>query len=307
MLKQIISVFLLLLGIATNVAAQELNVKVKILSTAIANADKTIFTTMEKAVTDFFNTRKWTTDEFGVNEKIDMNVLLNLTEKTGEDVYRATLTVQASRPVFNANYTSPLVNFVDRDVVFRYSQFTPLQFDDNRISGGDAMSSNLTAILAYYAYIVIGLDYDSFSQDGGSVYFKKAQNIVNNSPEEGKSLPGWKAVDGTRNRYWLIDQLLNPRFQEVRNVWYTLHRKGLDNMYSKPEQANKDILATINKLSQVNKENPSSMLIQFFFNAKSDEYTKVVGQLPREERPPYTSLLGQMDVPNIAKYQQLNK
>lgn len=116
-----------------------------------------------------------------------------------------------------------------------------------------------------------------------------------------------KAVDGTKNRYWLVDQLLNPRFQEVRNAWYTLHRKGLDNLYNKPDQAGKDILSTISKLHQVNKENPSSILIQFFFNAKSDEYAKVVAQLPREERAAYTSLLGQMDVPNVAKYQQLNK
>jgi len=306
MLKKLINLITCCL-LSFTVFAQELNTKVKILGTAIPNADKQIFTTMEKAVTDFMNTRKWTTDEFGTNEKIDVNILINLTQKKDEDVYTATLTIQASRPVFNASYTSPTVNFVDRDVVFRYSQFTPLQFDNTRIVGNDAVASNLTAILAYYAYIIIGLDYDSFSPNGGQGYFKKAQYIVNNAPEEGKTLPGWKAVDGNRNRYWLVDQLLSPRFSTVREVWYTLHRKGLDNMYSKPEEAQKEILATISKLHQVNRENPGSMLIQFFFNAKSDEYAKIVAQAPREDRAQYTSMLGQMDVPNLPKYQALNK
>ncbi len=307
MLKRIISVSFLFFCFAIVGNAQELNAKVKILSTAITNADKQIFSTMEKSITDFLNTRKWTSDEYGVNEKIDVNLMINLTSKTNEDVYSATLTVQASRPVFNSGYTSSLVNFQDKDIVFRYSQFTPLQFDDNRVVGSDVMASNLTAILAFYSYIILGLDYDSFSPDGGTAFFKKAQNIVNNAPEEGKALTGWKAVDGTKNRYWIIDQLLNPRFQEVRDVWYALHRKGLDNMYNKPEEARKEILNTIAKLYKVNRENPSSILIQFFFNAKSDEYAKVVGQLPKEERAQYAAQLGQMDIPNLTKYQQLNK
>ena len=306
-MKRIVSVLSLLICFVTNASSQELNAKVKVLSTAIANADKQIFQTMEKSITDFLNTRKWTTDEYGVNEKIEINILLNLMSRNADDIYTASITVTSSRPVFNSGYTSPTINYQDKDVSFKYSQFTPIQFDDNRVVASDAMSSNLTAILAFYAYMVIGLDYDSFEQDAGTIYFKKAQNIVNNAPEQGKGIIGWKAVDGTKNRYWLIDQILNPRFKEVRNVWYTLHRNGLDAMYSKPEEAKKDIISTIPKLSQVNKENPSSILIQFFFNAKSDEYAKVVAQLPKEERPQYTSMLGQMDIPNLAKYQQLNK
>lgn len=307
MMKRIISLISVWSCIAFTGSAQELNAKVKVLSTAIANADKQIFVTMEKGITDFLNTRKWTTDEYAVNEKIDVNIMINLISKTNDDVYTGTITVQASRPVFNSGYTSSLINYQDKDVEFRYSQFTPLQFDDNRIVGNDAAASNLTAILGFYSYIIIGLDYDSFSPEGGTVYFKKAQNIVNNAPEQGKALRGWKAVDGTKNRYWIIDQLLNPRFEEVRNVWYTLHRKGLDNMYNKPEDARNEILGTIPKLAKVNRENPSSILIQFFFNAKSDEYAKVVGQLPKEDRASYTAQLGQMDIPNLPKYQQLNK
>jgi hypothetical protein len=242
-----------------------------------------------------------------VNEKIDVNIMINLTSKVADqDIYSASLTIQASRPVFNTSYTSPTVNFVDKDVTFSYSQFSPLQFDDNRVSGNDPLEANLTAILAYYSYLVIGLDYDSFAPNGGSFYLKRAQNVVNNAPE-GKGISGWKAVEGNKNRYWIIDQLLSPRFEDVRTYFYTMHREGFDKMYAHPEEARQKILAGIQKLSEVNKNNPGSILIQFFFNAKSDELAKVVGALPRAQRAPYIALLAQMDVPNAAKYQALSK
>lgn len=306
MLKKLFNT-ILLSALCFSTDAQEFNCKVKVLSAAILNVDKQVFTTMEKSIADFINTRKWTTDEYDASERIDMNIMLNLTNKVpDEDVYTATLTIQSSRPVFNSSYTSPLVNFVDKDVVFRYSQFTPFQFDDNRVVGNDPLASNITAIIAYYAYLVLGLDYDSFSPNGGSAFFKRAQNVVNNAPED-KGISGWKAVEGNKNRYWIIDQILSPRFQDVRNYFYTLHREGLDKMYSNPEEARQKILAGIPKLNQVNKENPTSILLQFFFNAKSDEIAKVVAQLPKEQRASYVAMLSSMDVPNVSKYQALNR
>ncbi len=285
--------------------AQELNCKVKVLSAAILNVDKQVFKTMEKSISDFMNTRKWTTDDYGINERIEVNLMLNLTSKSADDdIYNATLTIQSSRPVFNSSYTSPLINYVDRDVVFRYSQFTPFQFDDNRVVGNDPLASNLTAILAYYAYMVLGLDYDSYALNGGSAFYKRAQNVVNNAPED-KGVSGWKAVEGNKNRYWLVDQIQSPRFSEVRKTLYSWHRQGLDNMYAKPEEARQMMLGSIPKLNQVNRENPSSLLIQFFFNAKSDEVAKVVGQLQREQRTPFVNMLSAMDVPNTTKYQAL--
>ena len=307
MLKKLFSV-VVLLALAQTIEAQELNCKVKVLSNAIQNVDKQVFATMEKSITDFMNTRKWTNDDFDPNEKIDINIMLNLTSKSpDDDIYNATLTIQSSRPVFNSSYTSPLVNFVDKDIVFRYSQFTPFQFDDNRVSGNDALASNLTAVLAYYAYLVIGLDYDSFSPNGGTSFLKRAQNVVNNAPEQGKAISGWKAVEGNRNRYWIIDQLLSPRFQDVRNYLFTMHREGFDKMTSNPEEARQKVLSGIPRLNQVNKENPSSILIQFFFNAKSDELARVVAQVPKEQRGPFISMLAQMDVPNAQKYQALSR
>lgn len=288
--------------------AQELNCKVRVMREKIQNVDPQVFKTMEQSITTFLNTRKWTKDEFATTEKIDVNILLNLTGHNPEnETYTGTLNIQASRPVYNASYTSPTINYVDRDVLFGYSQFTPLQFDDNRVAGNNALEANLTATLAYYAYIILGLDYDSFSPNGGSDLFKKAQNVVNNAPEEGKSIPGWKAVENNKNRYWVIDQILSPRFSEIRNYWYTMHRKGFDNMSAKPAEARQEILAGISKMSKVQKENPGAILIQFFFNAKSDELIKVVGSIPKEQRQTYVAMLSQMDVANAAKYQNLNK
>jgi len=307
MLKKLLLNVLLLIAAGTAANAQEFNCKVKVLSAAILNVDKQVFATMEKSIADFMNTRKWTTEEYGANERIDVNIMLNLTGKaTDDDLYNATLTIQSSRPVFNASYTSPTVNFVDKDVVFRYSQFTPFQFDDNRVVANDPMASNITAILAYYAYLILGLDYDSFSPNGGSSFYKRAQNVVNNAPED-KGISGWKAVEGNRNRYWIVDQILSPRFQEVRNYFYSMHREGFDKMSASPEQARQKILAGIPKLNQVNKENPTSILLQFFFNAKSDELAKVVAQLPKDQRAPFIAMLSSMDVPNVTKYQALNK
>jgi hypothetical protein len=306
MLKKLFSI--LLIAFAATANAQELNTKVRVMHDKINNVDDQVFLTMERSIGEFMNTRKWTTDDFGISEKIDVNILINLTAKAAEDdIYNATISIQSSRPVFNSSYTSPLVNYVDKEVVFKYSQFTPLQFDDNRVVGNDAMASNLTAVLGYYAYLLIGLDYESFAPNGGDPYFKKVQNIVNNAPEQGKSIPGWKAVEGNRNRYWIIDQIMSPRFSEVRTFWYTMHRQGLDNMYNKPEESRLKILSGIPRLSQVQKENPGAILLQFFFNAKSDEMVRILSQVPKEQRMQYIPLLSQMDVANSAKYQGLSR
>jgi hypothetical protein len=307
MLKKLCNILLALIVLVPAAKAQEVNCTVKVLHDKIQGVDNEVFNTMERSISSFINTRKWTTDDFGVNEKIDCNILLNLTGRmTGDnDGYNATLNIQASRPVYDADYTSPTVNYVDRDVVFHFSQYTTLDFDDNRVAGNDPLASNLTAVLAYYVYIIIGLDYDSFSKEGGTTYLKRAQNIVNNAPEQGKTITGWKAVEGNRNRYWLIDQLLSTRYQPLRDAWYALHREGLDNMYSKPAEAKQKILSTISTLAQVHRDNPASILMQFIMNAKSDEYIKVVAQLPKAERAPYITQLSQIDVANAAKYNAL--
>jgi hypothetical protein len=287
--------------------AQEFDCKVDVKHDKILGVDAAVFTSMQRGLTEFMNTHKWTNDDFANNEKIEVNILFNLTGRVAGDVdgFSGTMNITSVRPVYNTSYTSPLINYIDKDVTFSFSQFVPLQFDDNHITGTNTLSSNLTAILAYYSYLILGLDYDSFSPLGGTQYFKKAQNIVNNAPE-GSGITGWKVLDGNKNRYWLIDQILNTRFEEIRKYWYTMHREGLDNMYTKPDDSRRKIVAGIFKLSTVNRENPNSIYLQFFFNAKSDELMKIISQIPsRSERGPVLGLLSQMDVANTQKYNSL--
>ena len=306
MFKKILIGLLAFAGCLT-ATAQELNCKVTIGHDKITGVDAEVFNSMQKAVTEFMNQHKWTTDDFQATEKIDCNVFINLlaNKVNGDnDIYNATLSIQASRPVYNSGYTTALVNYMDRDMTFKFTQFNTLQFDDNRVNGIDAVTSNLTAILAYYAYIIVGLDYDSFSPEGGSVYLKRAQNIVNNAPED-KTVTGWKAVESTRNRYHLTDDLLNTRFGDVRGFWYTMHREGLDSMYTKPIDSRNRILAGLRKLYNVNRENPNSMLMQFLFAAKSEEFVHLLASAPKNDRGQYITLLSTMDVANAAKYNGL--
>ena len=306
MLKKLFSIYLLCFW-GMSASSQELNCTVTILHDKITGVDPQVFSSMQKSITEFMNSYKWTADTYGPTEKIDCKILLNLTGNNvnaNVDDYSANMSIQATRPVYNSTYTTPLINYVDKYVSFNFTQFAPLHFDDNQVSGTDPMSGNLTAILAYYAYLILALDYDSFSPEGGSLYLKKAQNVVTNSPE-GKGISGWKAVESTNNRYWLIDQMLNNRFDDVRRYWYTMHREGLDSMAAKPVEARARILTNIKKLYQVNRENPSSILLQFFFNAKSDELLHMLSQTPKTDRLQYITMLSALDVPDAAKYNAL--
>jgi hypothetical protein len=285
--------------------AQELNCKVSLLHTRIQNTDPKVFEALERSLNEWINNRKWTNDNYTIQEKIDCNFLLTLTEKMPNNIYKANLNIQSSRPVYNTNYSTSTVNYIDRDLIFRFEESQTLMYDDNRISGSDAMVSNLTAVFAYYIYIILGLDYESFAPMGGSEFFKRAQNIVLNAPEEGKTIKGWKSADGNRNRYWIIDQLLSPRFEDMRKVWYDFHRKGLDVMSQDINEGKKVILETIPKLTQVNNDNPSSILMQFFFNAKSTEYLNVLQLTTVEERKDYVDQLSKLDVPNASKYRSI--
>ncbi|WP_118973208.1 type IX secretion system protein PorD [Taibaiella koreensis] len=287
---------------ACRLYAQELNCKVDVTFDRVQNVDPKVFQTLKRSMNEFVNNRKWTNDNFRPAEKIDCSFQLNLTEKApGDNTYKATLNIQSSRPVFNSGYNTSLVNFIDRDVVFRFDESQNLQFDDNRVAGNDALGSNLTAIFAYYIYIMLGLDYDSFAPRGGSEYFKRAQNVVNNAPED-KLIKGWKAAENNRNRYWLIDQILNPRFDAFRPLYYSYHRKGLDLLSSKPEEGRKAILESIPVLTKINNDNPTSILMQFFFNAKANEFVNTLMQTPAADRKDYIDQLSKMDVPNTARY-----
>ncbi len=299
--------FLFLIYSATNIKAQELRARVSVLSSRVANnVDKKAFQTLQTALDNFINTRKWTTDNFATQEKIDCSFLLNLQSTGDANVYKASLTIQSARPVFNSSYVCPLVNFQDNDIIFKYAEFQQLEFNDNRVSGTDALASNLTAVIAYYINIILGMDYDSFSQRGGDAYFQKAQNIVNNAPE-GKDISGWKAFDGTRNRYWLVENLLNSKYTIIHDAIYDYYRLGMDKLYDEEANARIQMLNVLNILNNLNTENPNTMILQFFFQGKSQELINIFSKASPPDKARALEFLQKLDVPNAPKYKEALK
>ncbi len=285
------------------VKSQELNARVSVLSNRVgSNVDKSTFQTLQTALTNFVNNTKWTTDNYGANEKINCSFLLNL-ETTGDaNVYKASLTIQSARPVFNSSYISPVINYQDNDVTFKYVQFQQLDFNDSRVSGTDPLASNLTAVFAYWIDMVLGFDYDSFSLKGGNTYFQKAQNIVNNAPQD-RSISGWNAFDGTRNRYWLAENVLNSTYSIFHDAIYDYYRLGMDNLYDNEVNARTQILNVLSMLNTFNVQNPNTMILQFFFQAKSQELNSIFAKANPADKAKALDLLVRLDPSSATKYQ----
>jgi hypothetical protein len=283
---------------------QELLAKVTVIASRVnTTVDKRIFITLQTQLNNLMNTRKWTNDVFQQNEKLECSFILNIESIVEPNVYKATLTVQAARPVYNSSYQCALVNFLDAEVTFKYQEFQPVEFNESRIQGNDPVAANLTAIFAYYAYMIIGLDYDSFSPKGGEAFFRKAQNIINNAPE-GKGLSGWRVFDGLRNRYWLNENLINNRYNIVHDVIYSYYRAGMDKWYDNEEEARKNVMQSLIQLQAFNKENANTMILQFFMQGKMQELIALFKKGTPEERSRAIQILSELDVINGPAYKQ---
>ncbi|RYF95302.1 MAG: DUF4835 family protein [Chitinophagaceae bacterium] len=303
MLKRIIASAALILSCFTFVSAQELVARVSINSSAVGTSvDKKVFQSLQQAVTTFLNNRKWTEDATQQNEKINCNFLISI-EEADNNVFKGTMIVQAARPVFNSSYVTPLINFQDRPIVFRYTEYQPIEFNENRVSGTDGLASNLTATLAYYVYIILGLDYNSFALRGGDPYFQKAQNIINNAPD-GRDIVGWKAFDGQRNRYWLVENLTDSKYAILHDAMYNYYRLGLDNMYENEPNARAAVLDAITQLNTLNNDQQNSMIIPFFFQSKSTEIVKIFKKAPPEEKQRVQEMMSRLDIENANLYKQ---
>lgn len=295
--------FLILFGSAGS-QAQELNARVTVLFNQVSTTvDRKVFQTLQSGLTNFINKRRWTSDVFQASERIQCSFLINLTNVEETNVYRATLTVQAGRPVYNSTYLSPLINFQDNDFVFRYVEFQPLEFNDNRVVGTEPLAANLTAVIAYYVYMILALDYDSFSPRGGDPYFQRAMNIVNQAPD-GRGIAGWTAFDGQRNRYWLAENFMNSRYTLVHDAYYTYYRQAMDKMYEDENEARAQIINALNMLNTVHAESRNIMVIPFFFQGKSDEIIRIFQKANPDDKQRAVELLQRLDITNAGRYKQ---
>ncbi len=283
--------------------SQELICNVSIVSNQIPGTNKQVFQTLQKAIYEFMNNRPWTSNVFENEERIECNMLFNLKEKIGTDEYKGTLQIQSRRPVFNSSYNSVLFNYIDNDLDIRYEEFQPLDFNENTYQSG------LTSILAYYANIILGLDYDSYSLEGGTEYFHKAEKIVNNAQNASES--GWRASDSRtrRNRYWLVENILNEDYAPVREFIYKYHRLGLDRMDAQTSIARADMAEDLKLLQKIKREKPDPYMqfLQVIFDAKSDEFVNVFSQSPQDEKSRVLQLLIEIDPSNKSKYEKIMK
>lgn len=302
-MRKIFLFFIIALSVA-QLNAQELQAKVTVFAQQVgANVDKTVFTNLQNQLTTFINNRKWTSDVFQPQEKIRCSFILTINSVDADNVFQASLAIQAARPVYDASYQTALVNYQDGDVQFKYVQFQQLDFNENRVQGTDALTANLTAIFAYYIDMILGFDYDSFSPKGGDAYFQKAQNVVNNAPEA-KGISGWKSFDGQRNRYWLAENMTNAKYNDVHDVIYSYYRDGLDKMYADAETARSSVLDALSSLKDFNQENPNTMIAQFLVQGKAQEYIGVFKNGDPQSRAQASQILSTIDVSNASLYKQ---
>ncbi len=246
---------------------QELNCNVIVNADQISTSDRQVFQDMEIAFAQFMNGRKWSSDVFQNQERIKCNLSITIDRMPSIGRFQATVQIQSARPVYNSNYESILLNFADRDWTFEYVQSLPLDFNEN------AYTSNLTSMLAFYAYIIIGMDYDSFGEMDGTPFYQVAQNIVTNATQSGRR--GWNSLESFRNRYWLVENLSNQRMSELRKGYYSYHRNGLDIYQEDEELAQRNILNVLKTLRDLRDVDPNAIIIVSFLDAKSDELVNI--------------------------------
>jgi hypothetical protein len=280
--------------------AQELLCNVQVVTQQIQGTNKQIFETLQNDLYEFMNNRKWTNHVYEYNERIECNIMINITEQISSDEFVGTMQVQSRRPTFHSTYNSVMLNFKDNNVKFRYVEFEPLEFSETE------HRSNLVSMMAYYAYIILGFDYDSFGPDGGTEYFEKAERIVNNA--QNATEPGWKAFEGSgnRNRYWLIKNLLDDQYSPARDFIYRYHRLGLDVMADNRIDGRAAIVESLRLLQGIYREKPDPylFLLQVIFDAKSDELVNIFksNEAPPDERRRTVEILDEIDPANRSKY-----
>ncbi len=268
MLKYFVITLFLLLGFAAE--SQELNFKVTVNADKIQTTDRAVFKDMERAFANFLNTRKWTADSYGNQEKINCTLFLNITKMPSIGNFSANAQITSARPVYNSNYETVVLNFADREWEFEYIESLPLEYNDN------TYVTNLTSMLAFYAYIILGMDYDSFSEMGGTTYVQKALVVVNNAQSSNRI--GWDALSSNRNRYALVENLNNPQMVELRKNIYKYHRLALDTFDKTPDQSRETVLEILKNVKKVWTIYPSSIFVISFFDAKASELVNIFSQ-----------------------------
>jgi len=283
-------------------SGQELRCQISVTYDKIqGGSQRQIFENMQTALYEYMNNQAWTNHVFSYEERIECAIYINLDEQVSQTEFKGTMQIQTGRPVFNSGYKTTLLNYRDKDIQFTYIENEPLEFTIS------SFTSNLTSLLAFYAYIIIGLDYDSFSAEGGTEFFQKAETVVMNAQSAKEK--GWKAFESSdhKNRYWLINNILNDKYRPLRSFYYTYHRLGLDMMAEKPNEARSEMMKAVEQLQTVYRSKPDPFMhyLNILFDAKTEEFINVFSESPMDERTRVARILMEVDPPNAGKYKQM--
>jgi hypothetical protein len=296
-MRKILFLFLIVFS-STTIFAQEFACQVNVLTPRIQSSDKKIFTTLQTAIYEFMNNTRWTNDKFKAEEKIECSIQIEITERVSTDEFKASIQVSARRPVFGTSYNSPLINYKDDDFTFRYVEFQTLDY-----AGEAGRNPNLVAVLAFYANIILGLDYDTYAKYGGGEYFAKAQSIVANNTNAAE--PGWKAFEANRNRYWLCENINNPIYKPIRTLYYDFHRKGMDTMSKTRDESIRVCADAIENLRRVHVDKPQSVFMKTLFDAKADEVVNIFTGASGDIKSNMVLILSEIDPSNSTKYNKI--
>ena len=279
--------------------SQELICNIMVNSNQVQTSDRQIFQSLQKSLYEFVNNTKWTDTKIENEERIDCSIMINISKMISNDEFEGSIQIQSTRPIYGTSYKSTLFNYQDNNFRFNYLEFQALEFTEN------THLSNLTSVIGFYINIILGLDFATFSEDGGMEYFGKAQKIVSNAQNAPQK--GWKAFESDRNRYWLAYDLADPRYSSFQSCLYAYHRLGLDNLSEEPDDARFEITEALESLKSIYRENPSAFLLKLFFDAKSDEIVKIYSEAFPNEKARIVKTLVEIDPTNSSKYQKINE
>lgn len=299
-MKKITLILLSVLLISLQTEAQELKATVKVVAQKVTDVDPTIFAALESSVQQFLNNTRWTTEVFAPEERIECSFLINITDAPSQETFKGDITISSRRPVYGSAFFCSMFNHKDPDFSFSYVPFQPMEFSET------SFLNNLTSVLSFYAYIIIALDYDSFSPEGGSPYFTKARQIVQNAQQAPET--GWKTFDNAgRNRFVLSEDFLNPAFSSYRTFNYKYHREGFDHFYNDFEKARPKAIEALAQIEEIFKQKPNSFLLQVFFSAKRDEAINMLRDAPLVEKQALVTIMRKVDGANASRWDELLK
>jgi hypothetical protein len=283
--------------LTTGIFAQEFNCKVNINTQQVQGFDRSVVSDLKTAMTEFINNRKWSSYNFAPEERIECTLLFTVTQIVSSDEFKGSFSIIMQRPVFKTDYRSPLINMVDKNIRFKYQPSQGMNFSDG------TYSDNLTSLLAFYSYMMLGIDFDSFAPDGGTVFYQKAMSVVQSAQNSGYT--GWQSFENEKNRYHFVEQYLNKAYEPLRTFLYQYHRKGLDVMADNVEQGRKVILNSLSLLKQVYNKRPGLYDLQLLLDAKRGEIINIFSKATPAEKNTMINILSEVDAPNGTRYREV--